>query len=200
MSLSIKQAAAGAMPALLQPWTPRGGAVVWLTGLSGAGKSTLAALVQRRLQDSGQRSFFLDGDQLRQGLCSDLGFSAADRRENLRRAAELCQLLVDAGHIVLAAFISPSHDDRAMVRDTIRRGEFIEVYCNASLSTCEQRDVKGLYARARRGEIPNFTGISAPYDVPETPNLELPTGSCTVDDAVHRLIDLLVRRGIALPL
>ena len=172
------------------------GAVVWLTGLSGAGKSTLSRHLQRQLQAAGQSSFLLDGDQLRQGLCCDLDYSIPGRRENLRRAAALCQLLADAGLIVLAAFVSPARADRAMVRAMIQGADFVEVYCSASLAACEQRDVKGLYARARRGDIRDFTGISAPYEPPLAADLVIQSDSCSVDEGVQQLMALLVRRGL----
>lgn len=166
--------------------------VVWFTGLSGAGKSTLANLVAASLRASGYRTFLVDGDQLRQGLCSDLGFSAADRRENLRRAAQVCKLFVDAGVIVLAAFVSPSRSDRAMVRTLLTGRNFVEVYCAAPLAICEQRDVKGLYAQARRGEIASFTGISSPYEPPEVADLVVDTGRASAAESMAQVMSFLI--------
>src|SRR5437870_4259212 len=151
------------------------GAVVWFTGLSGSGKSTLAGLLERALFEQGKQVCVLDGDNLRRGLCSDLTFSPEDRKENIRRAGEVAKLFAEAGLICIAAFISPYRADRELARTISPPGKFIEVYLNAPLEVCEQRDSKGLYARARAGEIKEFTGISAPYEPPEKPDLELRT-------------------------
>jgi len=168
------------------------GALVWLTGLSGAGKSTIAIALEQRLHALGIHSYLLDGDELRLGINRDLGFTPEDRVENIRRAGEVARLMVDAGLVVIAAFISPYRADRQMVRERFAPGDFLEVFVDTSLAVCEQRDPKGLYARARRGEVPNFTGISAPYEVPESPELRIDTTVCTADDAasiiLHRLL------------
>lgn len=173
-----------------------GSAVLWLTGLSGAGKTTLAHLLQRRLHAAGCRACVLDGDQLRRGLCRDLGFSRAERSENIRRAAEVARLMSDAGLIVIAAFISPYRTDRQQARQLMADGEFIEVHVDVPLAVAEQRDPKGLYRRARRGELPQFTGIDAPYEAPQAPELRLDTAVLAPDDAVDQLHALLVRRGV----
>lgn len=170
--------------------------VVWLSGLSGAGKTTLVTRLAQQLQGSVPHTVVLDGDRLRQGLCKDLHYSAADRSENLRRAGEVCKLLVDAGLIVLAAFVSPARADRDMVRAMLDEGEFIEVYCNAPLSICEARDVKGLYAKARDGKIPDFTGVSAPYEAPLAPELVLDTAFQSIDGSLERILQMLVKRGV----
>lgn len=168
------------------------GSLVWLTGLSGAGKSTIAVALEELLHASGVHTYLLDGDNLRQGLNRDLGFTPEDRVENIRRAGEVARLMVDAGLVVIAAFISPYRVDRQMVRERFAPGDFVEVFVDTSLAVCEQRDPKGLYARARRGEVPNFTGISAPYEVPESPELRIDTTACTADEVasiiLHRLL------------
>lgn len=140
-------------------------AVLWFTGLSGSGKSTLAGALEQALASKGYHTYLLDGDNVRHGLCQDLGFSDADRKENIRRVGELCKLMADAGLIVLSAFISPQKKERELVRSLLPEGEFIEVYINASLEVCEQRDPKGLYKKARAGEITNFTGIDSAYKI-----------------------------------
>ncbi len=162
--------------------------VIWFTGLSGAGKSTLANLLDRRLRTRGIHSFVLDGDLLRTGLNRDLGFSDADRSENIRRAAEVARLMADAGLVVLVAFISPFRRDRDAARALFAAGQFSEVFLDTPLAIAEQRDPKGLYARARRGEIPQFTGIDSPYEVPASPELRIDTATCTVDEALERLL------------
>jgi bifunctional enzyme CysN/CysC len=169
--------------------------VVWFTGLSGSGKSTLAREVERRLAARGRLVYVLDGDNVRHGLCSDLGFSDADRAENIRRIAEVAALLTDAGLIVLTAFISPFRADRALARRVIGDGRFVEVHVDAPLAECERRDPKGLYAKARRGEIPEFTGIDSPYEPPERPELTLKTATTDVASAAGAVVDHLAARG-----
>jgi adenylylsulfate kinase len=171
---------------------------LWFTGLSGSGKSTLAHAVEERLHLMGCRTYVFDGDNVRHGLCGDLGFSVEDRAENLRRIAEMVGLFIDAGVISLTAFISPLKNDRDAVRKIIGSEDLIEVYCNCPLEICEQRDVKGLYAKARKGEIKNYTGISAPYEPPAHPDLELDTGSLPINQCVMQVIDLLKKRGVIL--
>lgn len=171
-------------------------AILWFTGLSGAGKSTLAHAVEKHLHQLGCRTFTFDGDNVRHGLCSDLGFSAADRVENIRRAGEMAKLYLEAGVISLTAFISPFRSDRARVRSLVPHGEFLEIYCRCPLEVCEQRDVKGLYKRARAGEIKEFTGISSPYEEPEKAELVVDTGSQSVEESVSRVVDLLCERGV----
>lgn len=160
---------------------------VWLTGLSGAGKSTLATALEARLMAAGHASAVLDGDNLRHGLCRDLGFSDADRSENIRRVAEISRLMNDAGLIVITAFISPFIADRRMAAQIIGENRFCEVHVAASLDVCEQRDPKGFYQRARRGEIREFTGISSPYEVPTAPALVLDSGKLTIEECAERL-------------
>jgi adenylylsulfate kinase len=165
--------------------------VLWFTGLSGAGKSTLAHAVEEELHRSGHRTFVFDGDNVRHGLCRDLGFSDRDRAENLRRIGEMCKLFVEAGIISLAAFISPLAADRARLRAMFRPGDFLEIYCDAPLAVCERRDSKGVYARARRGEIPEFTGISAPYEAPPNPELTVATGTRPLEECVEQVLALV---------
>jgi adenylyl-sulfate kinase len=165
------------------------GAVVWLTGLSGAGKSTLAAALEFALFNQGKQVFVLDGDSLRRGLCSDLGYSPEDRKENVRRAGEVAKLFAEAGFVCIAAFISPYRSERALARRIAPEGKFIEVYLNAPLAICEKRDPKGLYARARSGELKQFTGNSAPYEPPERPDLEFRTDQLSVTECVGLLLD-----------
>ena len=169
---------------------------MWFTGLSGAGKSTLAHAVEERLHQMQCRTFVLDGDNVRHGLCSDLGFSERDRIENIRRVGEMAKLFLEAGVIPLTAFISPFRSDRQRVRSLVPHGEFLEIYCDSPLEVCESRDVKGLYARARSGEIRDFTGISSPYEEPESPELVVNTGSAPLDACVDQVITLLRERGI----
>ncbi|MBR9789623.1 MAG: adenylyl-sulfate kinase [Vibrionaceae bacterium] len=171
-------------------------AVLWFTGLSGAGKSTVAGALENRLAELGYHTYLLDGDNVRHGLCSDLGFSEQDRRENIRRIGELAKLMADAGLIVLSAFISPHRAERQLVRDLLPEGEFIEVFVNASLAVCEERDPKGLYRKARAGEIPNFTGIDSEYQAPENPEIDLPAGEKSVDELVELCINDLKQRGV----
>ena len=162
--------------------------LLWFTGLSGAGKSTIANLVERRLHALGRHTFLLDGDNLRLGLNRDLGFTEADRAENIRRAGETARLMVDAGLIVLAAFISPYRAERRMVREMLREGEFVEIHVDVPLAEAERRDPKGLYGKARRGELPNFTGIGAPYEAPERPEIRIDTATMSADDAAERIV------------
>jgi len=169
---------------------------LWFTGLSGAGKSTVAHAVEERLHGLGCRTYVFDGDNVRHGLCGDLGFSREDRAENLRRIAEMVKLFLDAGVIALTAFISPFRADRERVRKIVGPDDFIEIYCRCPVEVCEQRDVKGLYAKARRGEIPEFTGISSPYEPPESPDLVLDTASQPLVDSVEAVLDLLAARGV----
>ncbi|CAD6509665.1 adenylyl-sulfate kinase [Paraburkholderia metrosideri] len=170
------------------------GAVVWMTGLSGAGKSTLADALHRRLTKEGRASIVLDGDVLRRGLNADLGFTAEDRTENLRRVAHVAALFMQQGFIAIAAVISPEHQHRRAARDIVGNG-FVEVFVNTPLEVCEARDVKGLYARARRGEIPHFTGISGAYDTPVEPDVVIETACMSVDQSVDQLIARLILTG-----
>jgi len=170
--------------------------VLWFTGLSASGKSTLAHAVEERLHQMGVHTFVLDGDNVRHGLCSDLGFSLEDREENLRRIGELAKLMLETGVLVLTAFISPMRKDRERVRSLFPHGDFMEVFCEASLEVCESRDPKGLYKRARDGEIAEFTGISSPYEAPVNPELRCPTGDEPTEKNVERVIDVLRQRGV----
>ncbi|WP_428623307.1 adenylyl-sulfate kinase [Sedimenticola sp.] len=172
------------------------GAVLWFTGLSGSGKSTLAHAVEDRLYHMGSRTFVLDGDNVRHGLCSDLGFSDEDRTENIRRIGELAKLFLESGSVVLTAFISPFQADREIARNVTPHGDFYEIFCDASLDVCEERDVKGLYAKARSGEIPHFTGISSPYEAPQAPELVVNTGEQSLEACVNQVIALLAKRGV----
>jgi adenylylsulfate kinase len=174
------------------------GAVVWFTGLSGSGKSTIAHALEERLVAEGRLSYVLDGDNVRHGLCKDLGFAPADRSENIRRVGEVAALLVDSGVLVLTSFISPYSMDRQRVREIVGT-DFVEVFVDAPLEACEARDPKGLYRRARAGEIAEFTGISAPYEAPEHPDLHLHTGSLSVAECVAAVHDLLAARGLLAP-
>lgn len=166
-------------------------AVLWFTGLSGAGKSTVAHAVEDALYQRACRTFVLDGDNVRHGLCKDLGFSIADRTENIRRVGEVSKLFTEAGIIVLTAFISPLRSDRDSVRAILQPKDFFEIHCAAALDVCERRDVKGLYKKARAGEIKEFTGISSPYEAPLDPELVLDTGKMTVEEAVLAVLNLL---------
>lgn len=170
--------------------------VVWFTGLSGAGKSTIAHAVEEKLHQRGCRTYVFDGDNVRQGLCSDLGFSKEDRAENIRRIGEMMKLFVDAGIIALAAFISPFSADREKVRRLLGDEDFIEVYCRCPVEVCEQRDVKGHYKRARSGEIKEFTGISSPYEEPKNPDIILDTADISIEESVQRVINLLIKKGV----
>lgn len=168
--------------------------MVWFTGLSGSGKSTIAIALERELHQRGLLCRILDGDNIRSGINNNLGFSEADRVENIRRIAEVSKLFVDTGIITIAAFISPSNDIREMAADIIGRDDFVEVYVSTPIEECERRDVKGLYAKARRGEIKNFTGISAPFEAPEHPALTLDTSVLTLEESVHKLLELILPR------
>ncbi|MBI1651257.1 adenylyl-sulfate kinase [Hyphomicrobium sulfonivorans] len=170
--------------------------IVWFTGLSGAGKSTIANLVESALAANGSHTYLLDGDNVRHGLNKDLGFTAADRVENIRRVGEVARLFVDAGLIVLCSFISPFRAERAAVRGLLDDGEFIEIHVTAPLEVCEQRDPKGLYAKCRAGKLPNFTGIDSPYEAPENPDLILETAMAPADELAQRVIALLAARGM----
>jgi len=172
------------------------GAVLWFTGLSGSGKSTLAHAVEDRLYHLGSRTFVLDGDNVRHGLCSDLGFSDDDRTENIRRIGEIAKLFLESGSIVLTAFISPFRADREIARNVTPHGDFYEILCDASLDVCESRDVKGLYAKARAGEIPFFTGISSPYEEPTKPELVVNTGENSIEECVDLVINQLIEHGV----
>ncbi|MDX8404246.1 MAG: adenylyl-sulfate kinase [Mariprofundaceae bacterium] len=166
-------------------------AVLWFTGLSGSGKSTLAHAIEKELYDLKVNTFVFDGDNVRHGLCKDLGFSEEDREENIRRIGEMASLFVEAGVFSLTAFISPFRNDRDSVRELMKKRDFIEVYCRCCLDVCEERDVKGLYRRARAGEITDFTGISSPYEEPENPEMVVDTDKQTLDECVAQVIEFL---------
>ena len=170
--------------------------VLWFTGLSGSGKSTMSHALEERLFNKGCRTFVLDGDNVRHGLNSHLSFSDKDRKENIRRIGEVSKLMMEAGFIIMTAFISPFREDRIAVRNLIPNGDFIEIYCKASLETCEARDVKGLYKRARAGEIKNYTGIDSPYEVPENADLIIDTEQETIEDSVSIIISFLKKKTI----
>lgn len=161
---------------------------IWFTGLSGSGKSTLAAMLDEALRGAGQHVYVLDGDNVRHGLNRDLGFTEADRKENIRRVAEVAKLMVDAGLVVIVAFISPFASERAMARSLFEPGEFYEVFIDASLEDCEQRDPKGLYAKARQGKLPDFTGIDSPYEAPEHPEIHVKTAEKNVSGCLVQLL------------
>jgi bifunctional enzyme CysN/CysC len=164
------------------------GKVIWFTGLSGSGKSTLANALEVELHAQGLRTYILDGDNVRHGLNKNLGFTEADRVENIRRIAEVAKLMLDAGLIVITSFISPYRSDREMARELIGINDFLEIYVNTPLTVCEQRDVKGLYKKARQGEIPNMTGINSPYEAPEQPQMSISTDQMTTEAAVEQLL------------
>jgi adenylylsulfate kinase len=170
--------------------------ILWFTGLSGAGKTTLAYAVEERLHKMGCRSYVIDGDIMRTGLCRDLDFSIEGRNENIRRVGEVAKVMVDAGIIAVTAFISPLRNQRRGVRALVEPGDFIEVFCRCPLPVCEKRDPKGLYRRARAGQIPDFTGISSPYEDPERPELALDTAKLEVKECVNMIVTLLVERGV----
>lgn len=169
--------------------------ILWFTGLSASGKSSVANAFARRLFERDHQAFVLDGDNVRHGLNKDLGFDEAGRKENIRRIGEVSKLFVENGQIVLTAFISPYREDRQVVRELVETGEFIEVYVNCSVETCEKRDPKGLYKKARNAEIPNFTGVSAPYEEPENPEIILDTELYSIEECVDQLTDILTSKG-----
>jgi len=164
--------------------------VLWFTGLSGSGKSTLADCVAEKLQQQNYQTYVLDGDKLRRGLCNDLGFSEKDRKENIRRIAEVAKLLLEQNITVIVALISPYEEDRQSVKALIGTDNVIEIYCNCPLEICEQRDVKGLYRKVRQGQIKNFTGIDAPYEPPLNPNISLDTSLLSVEKCVQKVLEL----------
>lgn len=170
--------------------------ILWFTGLSGAGKSTIAHCVEEALHQIGCRTFVLDGDNIRHGLCGDLGFSVEDRTENIRRIAEVSKLMMEAGVITLTAFISPFRAEREKARKIFPHGEFLEIYCKCPIEVCEERDVKGLYKKARQGEIKEFTGISSPYEEPINPELIIETSKHSLEDCTKQVIDMLEERGV----
>ena len=170
--------------------------VLWFTGLSGSGKSTLANAIEKKLFDAEHNVMVLDGDNVRHGLCSDLGFNATDRHENMRRIGEVAKLFTEAGTIVIAAFISPYREDRELVRSRLPHGDFHEVYCECELAVCEARDPKGLYARARLGEIENFTGISAPYEEPIKPDIVVNSSKQSIEEEVEVILNALKLKGL----
>ncbi|MBP6515145.1 MAG: adenylyl-sulfate kinase [Steroidobacteraceae bacterium] len=170
--------------------------VLWFTGLSGAGKSTIANLVEKRLHTLGRHTYLLDGDNVRHGLNKDLGFTEADRVENIRRVGEVARLMVDAGLIVLVSFISPFRSERQMARKLVQDGEFIEVFVDTSLAEAERRDPKGLYRKARSGQIANFTGIDSPYEVPEAAEIRVDTQSLSADAAAREIVEYIQARGL----
>ena len=168
--------------------------MIWFTGLSGSGKSTIAIALERELHKRGLLCRILDGDNIRSGINNNLGFTEADRIENIRRIAEVSRLFVDTGIITIAAFISPSNDIREMAANIIGKDDFLEVYVSTPIEECERRDVKGLYAKARRGEIKNFTGISAPFEAPAHPALTLDTSALSLEESVNKLLELILPR------
>jgi adenylylsulfate kinase len=172
------------------------GCTVWLTGLSGSGKSTIAVDLEKRLCERGVRSYILDGDNIRHGLNKNLGFSPDDRTENIRRIGEVAKLFTDAATVTLTAFISPYRADRDQVRALMKPGDFVEVYVDCPVDVCEQRDVKGLYKKARAGEIKEFTGISAPYEAPNSPELTIKTSEQSVEQSAKQIVACLEQRGI----
>lgn len=165
--------------------------LIWFTGLSGSGKSTIANVVEQKLFQQGIKTYTLDGDNIRKGINNDLTFSPEDRTENIRRIAETANLMVEAGLVVLAAFVSPYKKDRENIKSIVKDVNFVEVYINTSLEECERRDVKGLYKKARSGEIKNMTGISAPYEAPENPEIEILTENESVEAAVNRIVNFI---------
>jgi adenylylsulfate kinase len=172
------------------------GCIVWLTGLSGSGKSTVAVELEKRLWDRGVRAYILDGDNIRHGLNKNLGFSPADRTENIRRIGEVAKLFTDAGVVAITAFISPYRADRDQVRALMQAGDFVEVLVDCPVEVCEQRDVKGLYKKARAGQIPEFTGISAPYEAPLSPEITIATHTQSVDASVQQVLGYLEKQGL----
>lgn len=170
--------------------------ILWFTGLSGSGKSTVAHAVEEELHQAGCRTFVFDGDNVRHGLCANLSFSEDDRHENIRRIGEMAKLFLEAGVIAMTAFISPFRTDRERVRALVSENDFIEIFCDSPLAICEERDVKGLYKRARTGEIKNYTGISSPYEAPEHPDLTLDTAGDSVETNVGKVLNFLEERHI----
>jgi adenylylsulfate kinase len=168
--------------------------ILWFTGLSGSGKSTIANKVEEILHDKGFTTYLLDGDNIRTGLNSDLKFSDADRKENIRRVGEVAKLFVDTGVIVLASFISPYRDDRHMVRQMVEKIEFLEIYVNCPIEICEERDAKGLYKKARAGEIKNFTGIDSDYEAPERPDMEIQSDKISANDAADKIVKYILKK------
>ena len=173
------------------------GMMVWFTGLSGSGKSTIAMGVERELHKRGILCRILDGDNIRAGINRNLGFSAEDRLENIRRIAEIGKLFVQTGIVTLACFVSPTQDVRRLARDIIGEEDFMEVYVSTPLEECERRDVKGLYARARKGEVKEFTGISAPFEVPENPTLEIDTSCLSLEESVRRVVEMIMKNKVS---
>lgn len=173
------------------------GMMVWFTGLSGSGKSTIAMGVERELHKRGILCRILDGDNIRAGINRNLGFSAEDRMENIRRIAEIGKLFVQTGIVTLACFVSPTQDVRRLARDIIGEEDFMEVYVSTPLEECERRDVKGLYARARKGEVKEFTGISAPFEVPENPTLEIDTSCLSLEESVRRVVEMIMKNKVS---
>jgi len=165
--------------------------LLWFTGLSGSGKSTIANVVEQKLFQQGIKTYTLDGDNIRKGINKDLTFSPEDRTENIRRIAEVSNLMIDAGLVVLAAFVSPYKKDRQNIRSIVKDANFVEVYINTSVEECERRDVKGLYKKARAGEIKNMTGISAPYEAPENPDIEIKTENESIEEAVQKILNYI---------
>lgn len=195
-NLDIRWHASKVSSAMREQVNEHRSAILWFTGLSGAGKSTIAHAVEEALFARGCSAYVLDGDNVRHGLCADLGFSAEDRVENIRRIGEVAGLFLDAGLIVLAAFISPYRYDRDRIRQKIAPGRFIEIFCDTPIDVCERRDVKGLYAKARAGQIKNFTGISAPYEKPGNPELVLDTANQSTEECVQVILNLLLKLDI----
>jgi len=168
--------------------------LIWFTGLSGSGKSTIANALERKLFEEGYKTYALDGDNIRQGINKDLSFSADDRTENIRRIAEVAHLLVDAGVIVLAAFVSPYKKDRESIVNVVGNDNFVEIFVNTSLEECEKRDVKGLYKKARAGEIKDFTGVNAPYEAPDNPDVEVVTDNLSIDESVLKIYNTIKQK------
>jgi len=169
--------------------------ILWFTGLSGSGKSTIACALEKQLHEQHAQTYILDGDNMRHGLNSDLGFSCEDRKENIRRIGEVAKLFVDAGFLVLSSFISPFTQDRGLVRELVNKDEFIEVYVKCPLDVCEHRDPKGLYSKARKGEIKNFTGIDSPYEEPVRAEITIDTSLSSIDESVNKIIEYLYRQS-----
>ena len=170
--------------------------IIWFTGLSGSGKSTLSHAVEEEFHNMGMRTYVLDGDNIRLGLSSDLTFSDTDRKENIRRIGETAKLMIEAGIIVMTAFISPFKKERNLVRQLVNKDDFLEIFCKANVETCETRDVKGMYKKARLGLIKNFTGISSPYEIPENPELTIDTEKLTIEESVRKIVDFIKPRII----